>query len=735
MNDIVLTGCQPEPLASYLKALGVLRLVSEQLDATVRGYWAPDGFTLRTVVSAEDLCAYFLEMYSPTPIVSPWNGGSGFHPKDSTDGLDAILASSHPRLGLFQNVINTVKAIGAFNKDDDKADYLLRLRNQLPDEALGWLDAAAILSSKGIRFPILLGTGGNDGRLDFSNNFMQRLGDAIGLAKTKKGTEERPRTWLSESLFGVGDTPLLDAAIGQFDPGGAGGSNSAPQGKGKSLVNPWNFVLMMEGTILFSGAAVRRRGTDSAAIAVPFSFAATSAGFGSASEENGRGEIWAPLWAEPARLGSVETIFAEGRITWNGQDAKSGLDAIRGIATLQHDRRINGFSRYVIAERFGLSNIAVPVGRIRTPSQSEIDVALTGQIDRWMRTFREVKSAAIRSQMRQLESAIFDLANAGTSRNRSELVVEVLSCTASLERAVSRSNSTRENVRPIRGLRASDWEDALQPVLRSSLEARIAWALASGRDGYQSTQAKAAPRSLREMLLPIDGSRWTASAPVDGIETRPLSKVLAAAAERREWQTLTAEKSQEGARKGGRIAHSHGGRIDLSDAIALATANFEESTMTDLLRAFLVLDFETVSGVVVGEKWKTKSCCTVLSAAVLVHCGSREPAIASPGGLPRRLAASSYSAIDLLKRSLNSDGYSLMISDSMRTEDMRWLPACLLLTPNFTDASIGRLKELAGFPSPRVERSSNELSDEFNRHDTDVLSNEQLPTNTSVTAD
>jgi CRISPR-associated protein Csx17 len=32
MNEIILAGCTPTPLANYLKALGVFRLVAEQKD-------------------------------------------------------------------------------------------------------------------------------------------------------------------------------------------------------------------------------------------------------------------------------------------------------------------------------------------------------------------------------------------------------------------------------------------------------------------------------------------------------------------------------------------------------------------------------------------------------------------------------------------------------------------------------------------------------------------------------
>ena len=73
-----LLGCRPEPLASYLKALGVLRLVAEQADAGATGHWAPDGFVLSTTLDDAALLHFFLDDYQPSPIVSPWNNSSGF---------------------------------------------------------------------------------------------------------------------------------------------------------------------------------------------------------------------------------------------------------------------------------------------------------------------------------------------------------------------------------------------------------------------------------------------------------------------------------------------------------------------------------------------------------------------------------------------------------------------------------------------------------------------------------
>src|SRR5260370_42561854 len=69
----------------YLKALGVLRLVSEQKDGEARGYWRDGIFVLEATLDPNGLLTFFLQQYSPTPLLAPWNGGSGFYIKLDLD--------------------------------------------------------------------------------------------------------------------------------------------------------------------------------------------------------------------------------------------------------------------------------------------------------------------------------------------------------------------------------------------------------------------------------------------------------------------------------------------------------------------------------------------------------------------------------------------------------------------------------------------------------------------------
>src|SRR5690554_4725509 len=250
MPQVELAGCTPEPLHSYLKALGVFRIVGEQLDPDAEGWWQGGVFHLRSRFGADELVEALFTQYTPTPIVAPWNGGSGFFPKDKQEALQAIEGSDEPRLALYRETIARARSIldrlGIREKPDkdEKPRILAECRAWFPDEAVAWLDAAYVLTSEDPRSPPLLGTGGNDGRLEFSNNFMQRLLDALALgeqaASTRRGrSRDRhafAQAWLKHSLFGDGDPPLVSAAIGQYYPGGVGGPNATQGFEGQSLV-------------------------------------------------------------------------------------------------------------------------------------------------------------------------------------------------------------------------------------------------------------------------------------------------------------------------------------------------------------------------------------------------------------------------------------------------------------------------------------------------------------------
>ncbi|HMO64212.1 MAG TPA: type I-U CRISPR-associated protein Csx17, partial [Verrucomicrobiota bacterium] len=282
-------GCAPVPLAHYLKALGILRLVSEQRAATAKGAWRNDRLEIQAEVSPDALVSFFLREYRPSPVLAPWNGGSGFYPKDNDEALTAIEKSEVERLATYRAGIaaarGEVKQLGLKAKPDGdtKALLLQSCRNAFPEDSLGWLDAVLVLGQDGAKFPPLLGTGGNDGRLEFTNNFMQRITEVMDPA-TGEPTAESER-WLRAALFAEAAPGLATKApIGQFFPGAAGGANSTSGFDAPSAVNPWDFILMIEGALLFAAASVKRlESGDDGALVYPFCVRQAGVGYASAA--------------------------------------------------------------------------------------------------------------------------------------------------------------------------------------------------------------------------------------------------------------------------------------------------------------------------------------------------------------------------------------------------------------------------------------------------------------------
>ncbi|MDV7396150.1 hypothetical protein RZS08_32455, partial [Arthrospira platensis SPKY1] len=83
--------------------------------------------------------------------------------------------------------------------------------------------------------------------------------------------------WINSSLFAHGIATLHAASIGQFSPGDIGGPNATHGFEGGSTINPWDFILLIEGTPLLAGAISRRcRTAQFGRAAFPFTVSPTA---------------------------------------------------------------------------------------------------------------------------------------------------------------------------------------------------------------------------------------------------------------------------------------------------------------------------------------------------------------------------------------------------------------------------------------------------------------------------
>ena len=490
MPKLILSGCAVRPIASYLKALGILRLVAEQKDRSARGCWKDGAFRISTLLDSEGLCRFFAEEYVPSPIVTPWNGGSGFYPGDNKDGIEAIKSSEEPRLLAYRQVINAVfnwpefrrmysaadkeqKKLGEETKSKCKQTFLQRCRSELPEECLPWLDAAYALREDKPAYPPLLGTGGNEGRFEYANNFMQHISNAI-----LKTDPQTCLAWVNSALFDAPAANLPLSKMAQFDPGNAGGVNQGYKAKVEDTRgNPWNYLLMLEGTLLFAASLVRRSPDDPMQASAPFSvMTASFAGFASSDlSGNSRGEIWLPVWSHAASLRELKRLFSEGRATLARSQVRDGSEFARATASLGVDRGIDSFERFSFLERRGQSYVAMPCGSMSTAYRPK--VSLLSSIFDYLKVFSRKDNipASIASKLHVLEQQAFSCVQSPDT----EHFLAVSRALAAVDRSPGLSGLKDEKLKipaPSPCRLPKQW---LQACDNGSAEVRLAAALAS----------------------------------------------------------------------------------------------------------------------------------------------------------------------------------------------------------------------------------------------------------------
>lgn len=596
----VLQGCSPAPLANYLKALGILRLVSEQSDLSARGWWDGECFCLLTKMSKEQLTEFFLEKYEPTPLLSPWNKGCGFF-KENDPGLYPLESSRAPRFKPFRDgvlearmLLNEISQADAairsikdrtkttpkgFQSEEQRQlleinetyqNFLQELREQLKRQDLTsdkrveiesdiartislteketrpptkseaeslknssgykrllaaadksfkalkaalipdckrlwrgrhaeWLSAAVVLDENGDpTWPSLLGTGGNDGNLDFTNNFMQQLGILFDTQSESSGPTEVAKGLLDNALWITPANHLTSFAVGQYQPGSAGGANSSTGFSSGNLVNSWDFVLMMEGTILFASRATKRLDPNAFSRAsAPFAVRPHAAGFSSSGTEKAqRGEQWMPLWKQPATLDDISAMLGEARIQIDRQPANRPIDVARAISRLGVARGIDAFVRYGYLERNGQSTLAVSLGRIQVrnhPRAYLID-DLAGWCDRIGRRSRDTNAPArlIHAERRLADAVLATLTHDDTPDRWQAILL------AAADIEAMQATGTAIEAGPIPALRP-DWVAA---VTDGSAEIRLALALGSSALEYTGVGRPIDP--VRHHVLPLE---------------------------------------------------------------------------------------------------------------------------------------------------------------------------------------------------------------------------------------
>jgi CRISPR-associated protein Csx17 len=690
-------GCRSRPLIGYLKALGLFRVVARQADGAATARWSDGAIEISSALDRDGLDAFLSDEYTPAPVVSPWNGGSGFHPKDkaAARALAEIERRTEARWDPLQGAIRASRAalarVGLTDKPQgsDKLVLLRELRATLDDDAVEWLDAAVVLAGDDPRFPPLLGSGGNDGRFDFGTNFAQAALRALCGDGDSAG-------WLRAALDRV-PAPLLKMSTAHFERDAS--PVNSPLGEADALGNPWDLLLAVEGSLVLA-AGVGRRHDESAPgnLVAPFTAAATAAGYGSAtSGESGRAEVWLPLWHGWSSFPELEVLVREARAQVGRRQARSGLDFVRAAGALGVARGIDAFERFAILERAGQSSLAVAAGRVdvRARPAAEALQSLDAWLERVLRYGRGSATAGPRAAIQRLERAAFALADTATPTSACAFLERLGELESAL--AVSGATLSALGVRPPSGVPAEPW---LRAANDGTPEFAVAVAIGSLHDQSPSRGRPAVRDYLHGTGVEASGRRSYDVRAAWSVARRAAPPAVLAAVHAR--RHLDAHRASERTL----LAFDAGLSCDWPAISLLATGQLDDGRVLRLVRGLCLLDHRDAGRSAPREHEPVAGRpLPALELLALAWHGDAEAKLGARPGWAARLASGWAPSVlrDALLRLRLADHRPLLDGEDLERErlDARRLSAALLIRPRKRDMErmTRRLTEKAEEPA------------------------------------
>lgn len=166
---VYVSNCKTEPFGSALKALGVFKILGEQKDPDIESYWENGELIINTALTKDEIVDFFMREYSPTPILAPWLGQSGFWSAYESPSLKSIMESGESRFETFRKNVEKIRLIIAQIADEqgitqsdlqdegiskkfrnkNKVRLVTMCRNQLEDSYVYWSDAAVVINAEG----------------------------------------------------------------------------------------------------------------------------------------------------------------------------------------------------------------------------------------------------------------------------------------------------------------------------------------------------------------------------------------------------------------------------------------------------------------------------------------------------------------------------------------------------------------------------------------------------------
>lgn len=328
VNRLNILGCQANHPLNYLKAIGLLKIISLQLEPSVKGFYDHDSFILETNLSKEQIANFFVHKYIPSPILSP------FLRLRNNVLLENLTRAENPRLSLFRQAYEYLKMAPpkkrqSFPSEEWLQDIASELKYLHPSSVGSYitLTLAAYRLCDPLKesspSPFLINYQDQFKEFYLEENYLGALSQLISF-KTDTPKKES-LDYLLAAIFTENNSKESFFKLGDFCSSFLDRANYPNRQNIKA--NPWDYILALNGFV-----AICSPYTLNAEVRVPFCLRATSYGWENIDanplRKLAKREMWLPLWNRPLTNNELEKLLLKLFETLVQSRINSALDLV-----------------------------------------------------------------------------------------------------------------------------------------------------------------------------------------------------------------------------------------------------------------------------------------------------------------------------------------------------------------------------------------------------------------------
>ena len=416
MTELSLEGLRVDIPATHLAALGLLRALDRH-GLPARIAWRGGSAVLSSdFAEAGEIARWLAGTFAPVPIIAPWQKGGCYSdatksPRSGQLPLEDAARGAQPgsRLAAYRRVFEALDRdvlprfgtrLGGLTPNDQlKAAVIRECRAWLPDDALPFVDLAAVLpehSAKPNFGPALGGTGGADGNKAIDTRYIRALVE-LGVHEEQDDTRAAAHDWACALVTGHGSRPLPQMADGLLEAGSTDELDGVP-GKTTFANNPWQTVLALEGMLVLAGSVHTRESRGQAAFPWTVSTSARQ-------DRDGTADLYLPEWDGWRDAGAVAELYSRGRLRAGQRRAADVPTVTAAVRAAGPQLGVRRFQEFRLTKRRGGNPNLTAVGSLVVPDRASDDV-LFADLGPLLSLRRDDLGGPLRQLVRLAEQAV-----------------------------------------------------------------------------------------------------------------------------------------------------------------------------------------------------------------------------------------------------------------------------------------------------------------------------------------